>query len=408
MAGESDTIDPTTGLSATSKTTVEVADPVKQGEGVNAYVSYKVKTKTDLPHFKGSQGEVIRRFSDFDFLDQMVRQQYKGVIPPPLPEKDVIQKYKYNPEFIEKRRRALSVYINRLANHPELYKAEEVRLFLEASESDWWQHKRLYKFEENAQKSKVGQTVQFFKDLAHSTTNLVQGRSDDAEEDPEYLRIREYMFQLEKHLGDAYRRASDLVNKQQALGGAMSDFGDAADSLGKFEQPKLQEAFSQLSRHAGDLSHSTGQQAEKMHATFEAPLKEFYRMIRSVKAVMGDRSNALTQVSQAKIEMENKNTKVARLKGTPGVRHDKIIDAQRELDEATKKHEKAKQSYTNITSKMSSELARFQQERSVEMGTVLRDFAINQARYAGDAAKEWSSLLSKLQQISQKNGAGTS
>eukprot|EP01024_Parvocaulis_polyphysoides_P048524 TRINITY_DN4632_c0_g1_i1.p1 TRINITY_DN4632_c0_g1~~TRINITY_DN4632_c0_g1_i1.p1 ORF type:complete len:418 (-),score=62.98 TRINITY_DN4632_c0_g1_i1:216-1442(-) len=407
MAGESDTIDPTTGLSASSKTRVEVTDPVKQGEGVNAFVSYKLKTRTDLPHYKGQEAEVIRRFSDFDFLDSQLRQQYKGVIPPPLPEKDVIQKYKYNPEFIEKRKRALQVYINRVANHPELYKTKEVQLFLEASENDWWQHKRLYKFEENASKSKVGQTMQFFKDLAHSTQNLVQGRSDDAEEDPEYLRIRDYMYQLEKHLSDAYRRASDLVAKQQALGGALADFGDAADKLGKFEQPKLQEAFTQLGRHASDLSRNAGEHSDKMNSTFEAPLKEFYRMVKSVKQVMNDRSNALTQVSQAKTDMENKNAKVARLKGTPGIRHDKIIDAQRELDEATKRHEKAKEQYTNITSKMSSELARFQQERSTEMAAVLRDFAINQARQAGESAKEWGNLLNQLQTSKTANGATT-
>eukprot|EP01024_Parvocaulis_polyphysoides_P016854 TRINITY_DN17476_c0_g1_i2.p1 TRINITY_DN17476_c0_g1~~TRINITY_DN17476_c0_g1_i2.p1 ORF type:complete len:201 (+),score=32.87 TRINITY_DN17476_c0_g1_i2:90-692(+) len=190
MSVASDAIDPTTGLSQSSKTQVEVTEPFKQGEGVNAYISYKVKTNSTLSTFKSGQSEVIRRFSDFDFMDSQIKQQYKGVIVPPLPEKDVIQKYKYNQEFIEKRRRALQVYINRVANHPELYKTKEVQLFLEASEQDWWQHKRLYKHEENAQKSTVGQTMQFLKGIAHTTTNLVQGRSVEAEEDPEYLRIR--------------------------------------------------------------------------------------------------------------------------------------------------------------------------------------------------------------------------
>eukprot|EP01025_Chloroclados_australasicus_P045032 TRINITY_DN490_c0_g2_i1.p2 TRINITY_DN490_c0_g2~~TRINITY_DN490_c0_g2_i1.p2 ORF type:complete len:408 (+),score=54.36 TRINITY_DN490_c0_g2_i1:243-1466(+) len=404
MAGDSDAIDPTTGLSDSSRTRVEVLDPVKQGEGVNAYVSYKVRTKSSLSHFKSNEAEVIRRFSDFDFMDQQLKQQYKGVIVPPLPEKDVIQKYKYNPEFIEKRRRALQVYINRVANHPELYKTTEVQLFLEASEQDWWQHKRLYKYEENAQKSTVGQTVQFFKGVVHSTQNLVQGRSVEATEDQEYLRFKEYIVQLEKHLSDCYRRAADLVNKQQVLGGALVDFGDAADKLGKFEQPRLQEAFSQLGRHATELSRSTNEHAEKLNATFEAPLKEFYRMIRSVKATMVDRGNALNVVSQAQTEMENKSAKVARCKTTPSIPHNKIIDSQKELEDATKKHEQAKQSFADITSKMSSELARFQQERSTEMAAVLRDFAINQAKFAGDAAKEWGGLLNQLQQ-DKANGA---
>eukprot|EP01023_Acetabularia_acetabulum_P056888 TRINITY_DN6604_c0_g2_i9.p1 TRINITY_DN6604_c0_g2~~TRINITY_DN6604_c0_g2_i9.p1 ORF type:complete len:107 (-),score=16.48 TRINITY_DN6604_c0_g2_i9:44-364(-) len=101
MSVATDAIDPTTGLSQSAKTHVEVTDPVKQGDGVNAYVSYKIKTKSSLSHFKSGDCEVIRRFSDFDFMDQQIKQQYKGVIVPPLPEKDVIQKYKYNPEFTD-------------------------------------------------------------------------------------------------------------------------------------------------------------------------------------------------------------------------------------------------------------------------------------------------------------------
>ena len=39
---------------------------------------------------------------------------HAGIIIPPLPEKNVVQKYQMTTEFIETRRRALSVYINRV------------------------------------------------------------------------------------------------------------------------------------------------------------------------------------------------------------------------------------------------------------------------------------------------------
>ena len=37
-----------------------------------------------------------------------------GIIIPPLPEKNVVQKYQMTTEFIEARRRALTVFINRV------------------------------------------------------------------------------------------------------------------------------------------------------------------------------------------------------------------------------------------------------------------------------------------------------
>ncbi|KAK4348335.1 hypothetical protein RND71_031090 [Anisodus tanguticus] len=44
---------------------VSVTDPAKMGNGVQAYISYKVITKTNLPEYQGHEKIVIRRYSDF-------------------------------------------------------------------------------------------------------------------------------------------------------------------------------------------------------------------------------------------------------------------------------------------------------------------------------------------------------
>ena len=46
-----------------------------------------------------------------------------------------------------------------------------------------------------------------------------------------------------------------------------------------------------------------------------------------------------------------------------------------------------------IVARMGSELERFQAERAREAGCILRDFALAQARLAGDSARVWGSLL---------------
>ena len=40
-----------------------------------------------------------------------------GIIIPPLPEKNAIQKYQMTSEFIEQRRQALQVYVNRVVSN---------------------------------------------------------------------------------------------------------------------------------------------------------------------------------------------------------------------------------------------------------------------------------------------------
>ena len=60
--------------------------------------------------------------------------------------------------------------------------------------------------------------------------------------------------------------------------------------------------------------------ATRLSFQFEAPLKEFVRTVKSARAVMVDRSQALTALQQARIDVDAKRTKLAKLRGTPGIK----------------------------------------------------------------------------------------
>ncbi|GFZ09225.1 sorting nexin 1 [Actinidia rufa] len=113
---------------------VSVTDPAKMGNGVQAYISYKVITKTNLPEYQGSEKIVIRRYTDFIWLRDRLFEKYKGIFIPPLPEKSTVEKYRFSAEFIEMRRQALDIFVNRIASHHELQQSEDLRTFLQADE----------------------------------------------------------------------------------------------------------------------------------------------------------------------------------------------------------------------------------------------------------------------------------
>ncbi len=60
--------------------------------------------------------------------------------------------------------------------------------------------------------------------------------------------------------------------------------------------------------------------ADHLTFSFEAPLKEYVRMVKSAKAVMADRSLALSTLQSARSDMDGKRTKLAKLRGTPGIK----------------------------------------------------------------------------------------
>ena len=137
---------------------VSVSDPVKHGEGVSAYVSYKVQarpisstttggtagtgtTATTTPASRALAAApgavVIRRFRDFQWLRCRLSSTLRGAVVPPLPETSILQKYALSADFIEGRRAALARFANAAAAHPEVRWSEDFAGFLTEAEDDW-------------------------------------------------------------------------------------------------------------------------------------------------------------------------------------------------------------------------------------------------------------------------------
>jgi sorting nexin-1/2 len=121
-------------------------------------------------------------------LFRKLRSDYPGTVVPPCPEKNQLQKLRKTPDFIESRRQALEVFVNKLCSHRILRHADLLRMFLEADEPTWqMEMQRMKQSEEQA--TMLGTVTQLATDLMHSTKNLTKGQSDDRGEDPEYLQV---------------------------------------------------------------------------------------------------------------------------------------------------------------------------------------------------------------------------
>lgn len=71
---------------------ISITEPQKIGDGMSAYMAYRVTTRTNKPLFKKREFSVTRRFSDFLGLHDKLTEKYLkvGRIIPPAPEKSVI------------------------------------------------------------------------------------------------------------------------------------------------------------------------------------------------------------------------------------------------------------------------------------------------------------------------------
>ena len=156
------------------------------------FTSFKVTTRTKNPKYKScNAGDaiVMRRFSEFHMLFRKLRIENPGTVVPPCPEKAAIQRLRNTAHFIECRRQALEVFINKVCAHRVLKHSDMLRTFLEADETTW--HMEMQRMKQSEESGTVLSTVtQLATDIMQSTKNLAKGQSDDREEDPEYLQAR--------------------------------------------------------------------------------------------------------------------------------------------------------------------------------------------------------------------------
>ncbi|CAA3022828.1 sorting nexin 1 [Olea europaea subsp. europaea] len=270
--------------------TVSVTDPAKMGNGVQAYISYKVITKTNFPEYQGPEKIVIRRYSDFVWLRDRLFEKYKGIFIPPLPEKSTVEKFRFSAEFIEMRRQALDVFVNRVASHHELQQSEDLRTFLLEDEQTM---ERERSQETGIFKKKPADFMQIFKDVQSKVSDVVLGKEKPVEEsNPEYEKQKNYIFQLEDHLAEAQKHAYRLVKRHRELGQSLSDFGKAVKLLGTCEGNSLGKAFSELGAKSEMLSIKLQREAHHLLMSFEEPLKDYVRAVQSIKATIAERAIA--------------------------------------------------------------------------------------------------------------------
>ncbi|ESO03902.1 hypothetical protein HELRODRAFT_99725 [Helobdella robusta] len=190
---------------------VTVKDPRKVGEGLNAYVVYKICTNTNLPEFQLDHAEVTRRFSDFLYLHSKLVDKYKqlGTIIPSPPEKNAIGTTRVKisrdestcNDFIEHRREALERFLRCICKHPTLRVDPNVVDFLELEGT-------LPRSSSSSTMSSSSRVLRFINKVGENISKLAIYKMDDAEE---WLEDKQQQVELmEVHLRSMYNNVEEL------------------------------------------------------------------------------------------------------------------------------------------------------------------------------------------------------
>jgi len=387
--------------------TISVSDPKKESEGINSYISYKVNTQTNLPEFQYGQFSVIRRYSDFVWLHDMLQKDVPGSIVPPLPEKAVVGRF--SADFVESRRRLLEKFCVRLAAHEELSDSKYFKLFLQADDAGLSVAKAEQKLAEKAETKKnarpgggsFANMSAWFEDTVNSVSLSMAANAEAKEKSPADEKIEEvkaYIHSLEVQMGNVAKHTSGLMNRNRELSTGLFEFGLAFTLLGQTETDPLSTALTKLGHTADQLSLLVTEQTAKETCNFEEPMYDYIRVLGAVKLALGARAKHKHALAIAVADLEQKKALSAKLAGQPG-KEDKAALAEHAIDKAAGDVQAARDAFEQVSARVIREMERFKREKAADMRKVVLDYTTMQIEYNKRVEQQWEALLPELDAI---------
>ncbi|KAL4447991.1 hypothetical protein ABPG75_005210 [Micractinium tetrahymenae] len=383
--------------------------------------------------------EVRRRFKDFVALADLLAVTQRGLFVFPRPDKNTLDQQLGKSDFVELRRAELERYLRKLAAHPVVGRAEELRVFLEAegslATSLAWQQlqpvrgsllegigrlpRQLIGSDPSVPSTvEAQQNARNTSDLLRRFRELGERMRQEYKAPPvlgeEELRLREQRSGVEEYaekLAAASRRAEKMVKEFEELGAVMGDLGLSFVKLAKYEEEEGGKCgqYTELgvgARAVAASTHRVGIAAVRHSRLARAanagamealePLHDELAMSPAVVAALKERETALLTAQSIEEDLANRRAAAAALEesgarrvGGDAAKARKVAALQNEVAALEAALEAAQQEYDRVKGRNLQELERTRQERSAEFGRLLREFGQVNAEYGQRSLEVW-------------------
>jgi len=379
---------------------VSVTKPEKIGEGVNTYVQYTVKSKGEDDNVQ----EVIRRYSDFDWLHDLLRVEFPSTLIPPLPEKAIMNRF--SPEFLESRRQGLDRFLARVLNHPALSLSADVKIFIQGSDQEiQLARQRLIpssqvKKEPEEKKGFLASLTSTISTVSTNISSSVTGVTVTVQEvDSWFDSHKDYLNNLEQNLTIMQTRSNAHSRKKQELMNTYTDFSHSSSQLSATEvghDELLAQGWSKISEVTGQMATVQGELALSEIDQYEKSIKDYILLVRAAKDLLENRSNALLKLQTLEADTKSKQERLS--KNTSAA---KTAALTTELQQAQAAEAEQKSVFEKLSKEIKEELEKF----TVRKGRDLRKAASELVRQNMNAHLRvvglWKEVLADLEEKKQ-------
>uniref|UniRef100_A0A3Q3NLG4 Sorting nexin-2 n=1 Tax=Mastacembelus armatus TaxID=205130 RepID=A0A3Q3NLG4_9TELE len=366
------------------------------GDGMNAYMAYKVSTETTLPMFRNKTFTVKRRFSDFLGLYEKLSEKHgpNGFIVPPPPEKSLLGMTKVkvgkedssSTDFVERRRGALERYLQRVVNHPSLIQDPDVREFLEREELP------------RAVNTQALSGAGFLKMISRATDAVSKMTIKMNESDVWFEEKLQEVESADQHFRKLHTLVESLVIHRKELSLNTASFAKSAAMLGSAEDnTALSRALSQLSEVEDRVEQLHQDQAENDTFSFAELIADFIRLLGAVRGSFDHRMKAWQRWQDAQSMLQKKRETEAKLLWAN--KPDKLQLAKEEITEWEAKVTQYERDFERVSATVRKEVIRFEKEKAKAFKRQIIKYLESMLQSQQQLIKYWEAFLPEAKAI---------
>ncbi|KAM6970145.1 sorting nexin-1a [Aplochiton taeniatus] len=375
---------------------ISITNPEKVGDGMNAYMAYKVSTQTTLTMFRNKTFTVRRRFSDFLGLYEKLSDKHSqsGFIVPPPPEKSIVGMTKVkvgkedpsSAEFVERRRAALERYLQRIVCHPSLLQDPDVREFLERDELP------------RAVGTQALSGAGIMKMINKATDAVSKMTIKMNESDVWFEEKLQEVESEDLHLKKLHAMVDSLVNHRKELSQNTAGFAKSVAMLGSSEDnTALSRALSQLAEVEDKMDGLHQEQASCDSFSLAELLADYIRLLASVRSSFDQRIKAWQRWQDAQNALQRKREAEAKLLWAN--KPDKLQQAKDEIAEWEAKVTQYERDFDRVSATVRKEVLRFEKEKARDFKKQIMKYLESLLQSQQQLIKYWEAFLPEAKAI---------
>lgn len=375
---------------------ITVSEPHKIGEGMGSYIAYKVTTRSSIPAFKKKELGVLRRFSDFLGLYDLLVEKYlrRGRIIPPAPQKNLIGTTKVKMgsqtpsesgpgagmEWLENRRAALERFLRRTAKHPVLCIDPDFVNFLQSDEE-------LPKAVNTAALSGAG-VMRLFNKVGE-TMNKITYKMDENDSWFENKIIE--IENLDTHIQKLHSAIKALVIYRKELSSLTGLVAKSAAVLSTCEEHTgLSRALSQLADVEEKTELLRSEQANSDLYILSETLKDYIGLFGAIKDVFRERVKVFQNWENAQLQLTKRRENKTRMELAG--RNDKVDQFDKEVEEWEAKVQRCQKEFEEISAEIKKETERFEIDRVRDFKATIIKYLQDQMAHQQQVVKYWDAF----------------